>query len=85
MGSSPSRNDKDAEWARYIADMQQLQIDRLNGEPPTDDLCIEYAENAIRLPFPWYQVLRDGILENKLLRPIIDRVLSYLVLQFLYM
>ena len=32
-------------------------------------------------PWPWYRVLRDGILEHDLLRPIINHVLNYLVLQ----
>jgi len=65
----------------YIADIQQIYIDDLDGKPPTDDLCIGYAISAMKDAFPWYQVLRDGILEHELLRPIIDRVLSYLVLR----
>ena len=72
--------EKKAEWDRYIAEVQQIYIDMLDGKPPTEDDCIQFAMNAMKDPWPWYRVLRDGILEHDLLQPIIDNVLNYLVL-----
>jgi len=81
VNGATASSDKDAEWARYIADIKQLHIDELNGEPPTDELCFGYAESAMTRPISWYQVLHDGIFEHALLRPVVDRVLRYLVIE----
>ena len=56
-------------------------MSNLNGEPPTDDLCFGYAMCTMEHLVQWRTVLRDGIFEHELLRPVLHGVLRHLVIQ----
>ncbi len=56
-------------------------MSNLNGEPPTDDLCFGYAMCTMEHLVQWRTVLRDGIFEHELLRPVLHGALRHLIIQ----